>query len=34
MNYNPFTYEHRYLIEEALKKVDYLIVFVVEEDWS
>lgn len=34
MNCNPFTYGHRYLIEEALKRVDFLIVFVVEEDKS
>ncbi|WP_049945710.1 adenylyltransferase/cytidyltransferase family protein [Butyrivibrio sp. LC3010] len=34
MNCNPFTYGHRYLIEEALKRVDYLIVFVVQEDQS
>lgn len=34
MNCNPFTYGHRYLIEQALKKVDHLIVFVVEEDRS
>ena len=34
MNCNPFTYGHRYLIEQALKKVDYLIIFVVEEDKS
>lgn len=34
MNCNPFTYGHRYLIEEALKAVDFLIIFVVEEDQS
>lgn len=34
MNCNPFTNGHRYLIEEALKVVDFLIVFVVEEDKS
>lgn len=34
MNCNPFTYGHRYLIEEALKIVDFLIIFVVEEDKS
>ncbi len=34
MNCNPFTYGHRYLIEEAVKTVDRLIVFVVEEDRS
>lgn len=34
MNCNPFTEGHRYLIEEASKKVDYLIIFVVEEDRS
>ena len=34
MNCNPFTKGHRYLIEEALKKVDYLIIFVVEENKS
>lgn len=34
MNCNPFTYGHLYLIEQALKKVDFLIVFVVEEDRS
>lgn len=34
MNCNPFTYGHRYLIERALKTVDFLIVFVVEEDLS
>ena len=34
MNANPFTYGHRYLVEEALKECDYLIVFVVEEDKS
>lgn len=34
MNCNPFTYGHRFLIEEACKKVKQLIVFVVEEDKS
>lgn len=34
MNCNPFTYGHRYLVEQALKTVDFLIVFVVEEDAS
>lgn len=34
MNCNPFTLGHRYLIEQALKQVDYLIIFVVEEDKS
>lgn len=34
MNCNPFTYGHRYLIEQALQKVDFLFVFVVEEDQS
>ncbi len=34
MNCNPFTYGHRYLIEQALGKVDFLIIFVVEEDRS
>ena len=34
MNCNPFTFGHRFLIEEALKTVDFLIVFVVEEDES
>ncbi|MDE7267399.1 MAG: adenylyltransferase/cytidyltransferase family protein [Lachnospiraceae bacterium] len=34
MNCNPFTYGHRYLIEQALKSVDFLIIFVVEEDKS
>lgn len=34
MNCNPFTYGHRYLIEQALKTADYLIIFVVEEDRS
>lgn len=34
MNCNPFTYGHRHLIEQALKLVDYLIIFVVEEDKS
>lgn len=34
MNCNPFTNGHRYLIEESLKKVDFLILFVVEENKS
>lgn len=34
MNCNPFTYGHRFLIEEACKKVDQLIIFVVEENKS
>ena len=34
MNCNPFTLGHRYLIEYASKRVDYLYVFVVEEDRS
>lgn len=34
MNCNPFTYGHRYLIEQALETVDFLIIFVVEEDSS
>ncbi|MBP3722612.1 MAG: adenylyltransferase/cytidyltransferase family protein [Selenomonadaceae bacterium] len=34
MNANPFTYGHRFLVEKALTKCDYLVVFVVEEDKS
>ena len=34
MNCNPFTNGHLYLIEHALKVVDFLYVFVVEEDRS
>ena len=34
MNCNPFTLGHRYLIEQALDKVQQLIIFVVEEDQS
>lgn len=34
MNANPFTYGHRYLVEYAAKRVDYLYIFVVEEDKS
>lgn len=34
MNCNPFTLGHRFLIEEALKNVDLLYVFVVEENVS
>ena len=34
MNCNPFTLGHRYLIEYAASKVDYLYIFVVEENKS
>ena len=34
MNCNPFTLGHQYLIEHAASKVDYLYIFVVEEDKS
>lgn len=34
MNCNPFTKGHRHLIEQALKMVDNLYIFVVEEDRS
>lgn len=34
MNCNPFTLGHRYLIEEAKKVVDYLYIFVLQEDKS
>jgi [citrate (pro-3S)-lyase] ligase len=34
MNCNPFTLGHRYLIEYASKKCDFLYIFVVEEDKS
>ncbi len=34
MNCNPFTLGHQYLIAESLKVIDYLYVFVVEEDKS
>lgn len=34
MNCNPFTYGHRYLIEEAKKHVNLLYIFVVEENKS
>lgn len=34
MNCNPFTLGHRYLIETAVKEVDWLYIFVVEEDKS
>lgn len=34
MNLNPMTLGHKYLIEEARKKCDELIIFVVEEDGS
>ena len=34
MNCNPFTKGHRYLVEQAKTYVDFLIIFVVEEDRS
>ena len=34
MNCNPFTLGHKYLVEYAAKQVDYLYIFVVEEDLS
>jgi [citrate (pro-3S)-lyase] ligase len=34
MNCNPFTLGHQYLIEQSSKKVDFLYIFVVEEDVS
>lgn len=34
MNVNPFTYGHKYLIEKALSYVDYLYIFLVEENKS
>ena len=34
MNCNPFTEGHKYLVEKASKEVDYLYIFVVEEDRS
>lgn len=34
MNCNPFTYGHRYLVDQALDVVDFLIIFVVEEEKS
>ena len=34
MNCNPFTKGHRYLIEQAKEQVDFLYIFVVEEDRS
>ena len=34
MNCNPFTKGHQYLIEQAASQVDYLYIFVVEEDKS
>ncbi|MDR3346545.1 MAG: adenylyltransferase/cytidyltransferase family protein [Campylobacteraceae bacterium] len=34
MNCNPFTLGHHYLIEQSVKKVDHLYIFVVEEDKS
>lgn len=32
MNGNPFTKGHRYLVEQAKKQVEFLIIFVIEED--
>lgn len=34
MNGNPFTKGHKYLVEYALDKVEYLYIFIVEEDLS
>lgn len=34
VNCNPFTLGHRHLVESALEQVDYLYIFVVEEDKS
>lgn len=34
MNCNPFTNGHKYLIEQAAKRCDHLVVFVVQEDKS
>ena len=34
MNCNPFTYGHKYLIEYAARNVDFLYIFVVEENRS
>ncbi len=34
MNCNPFTYGHKYLIQTAIEKVEYLYIFVVEENKS
>lgn len=34
MNCNPFTFGHRYLIEQAKSQVDYLYILAVEEDRS
>ena len=34
MNCNPFTLGHKYLITEALKRCDYLYIFILEEDRS
>ena len=34
MNCNPFTKGHRYLIEQALRQIDRLVVFVLQEDGS
>lgn len=34
MNCNPFTFGHRYLIEQATSQVDYLYILAVEEDRS
>lgn len=34
MNCNPFTYGHKFLIEKAMRQVETLFIFVVEEDKS
>lgn len=34
MNCNPFTLGHLYLVEESLKHIDHLYIFIVEEDKS
>lgn len=34
MNCNPFTFGHRYLVEYAADKVDFLYIFVIQEDRS
>jgi len=34
MNCDPFTCGHRYLVEEALKEMDLIVIFLVEEDNS
>lgn len=34
MNCNPFTLGHKYLVTEALKRCDYLYVFILDEDKS